>query len=336
MTSPRRILSAALLAVLAAPGAEAASVDALILLPQFNIIAIRDLEATQETENPALIGRDLIVTNPYNVNNDQDADGTVGSVSGALIVGRNVESTGVNTVRVQTGNARIGGTVTPAGAVTVQSGSGTVETGVTGIPSPEELEADFVSLSEDLRDLADTPGASFDDSDFNLKRLTAGAGGSGNLTDVSILTLPQSFLDGGVLSTLDIAADQRLILNVPGEMPTININGTGNFVSQGSRVLFNFYEATRINLNSGFSFNILAPLASVFQGGTALQGNLVANRVIQGAEIRDLRFIPTPGLAEELSELPPPSPTAVPLPAGAVLLLGALGALAAPRLRRPA
>ena len=112
------------------------------------------------------------------------------------------------------------------------------------------------------------------------------------------------------------------IVNVAGS----DIDITGNFNQNSGSILFNFYEADRLDITSTFNFSVLAPFADVLLAGGGMNGTLVAGTLDQRSELRPYDFHGTESLfvgplpqAEQL--------TAVPLPAAGAMLLAALGGL---------
>lgn len=99
-----------------------------------------------------------------------------------------------------------------------------------------------------------------------------------------------------------------IIINVAGT--TVNFN-TGNFVGNwlnaGVRAstIWNFYQATSINLDRNFNGAILAPLANL-QNSTAIDGSVFVKSFTQNGEIHLPNFsqtntIPVPGAAGVLA-----------------------------------
>lgn len=113
-----------------------------------------------------------------------------------------------------------------------------------------------------------------------------------------------------------------IIINVSGT--TINFSN-GNFTgmlanaSNAGKILWNFYEATSITLNSQFIGSILAPYADI-TAQSLMTGSIVANSITTTAEIH----LPTGG--DRTPYDGPTPPEAVPEPStNALLLLAGAG-----------
>lgn len=309
----KKYVTAAL--ICAAPVAQAATLDSLELLSGFNGIVLNDMTSTvSHVEGTLFVGGDLTASSGFYVNNRGLADGTVDNVSGALIVGGNITN-GLNDGGQ--GAIVVGGTVT--GPVSAGSNA-RLTTGAT--IAVNDVAASLTELSSALSMYSDTAGASVDSSDPNLKSLTSGAGGAGELEDIAIINLDaaatMAFLSGGNLANLTLDTDVTTILNLAGD----NITLSGNFNQDESSVLFNFFEATNLQINATFGFSVLSPYADVVLGSGGMDGTLVANNLDQRVELRPYG---TTGVFD--GTLPAPQVPAVPLPAAVWMLLAALGGL---------
>ncbi|MGB3727200.1 MAG: choice-of-anchor A family protein [Glaciecola sp.] len=89
-----------------------------------------------------------------------------------------------------------------------------------------------------------------------------------------------------VLTTSE-ALGARIVFNISGV--NIDLNGndwlikTSDWVSHSANnVLFNFFEATTVNINTALYGSVLAPNANVFGNGGMINGQLIANSFTTG------------------------------------------------------
>lgn len=315
------IMGAVAALTLSALPLHAASIDAGDLLSGFNAIALGNLNASSETEGTLFVGGNLI-SKGYTVYTRTTGQVTLGGNTGALFVGGNI--TGGNVNVNNGGNVVVGGNVN---ATLNRNGGGTLTTGAT-IPVDDVKDA-LLDLSADLATYATTPGASVNTLDQNQKSLTSGAGGTGMFEHIAILNLTSaqgmSLLKGGTFKTLNRTPGVTLIVNIAGAGHDI----TTNFNILDTNVLFNFFEATKLDVKTTFNFGILAPMANITATGGGTKGVIVGNNITQSTEFR-----PDGNKDIFTGKLPePPEVNVIPLPAGVWLLLGGLGALAAVRRR---
>lgn len=341
-------------AIVAAGGADAASLSPLDLMRSVNNIVLNDLRANAETEGTVYVGRNYTggaTVNPRNLD-----DAMVGGVSGALIVGGanagnpNVNNGatviagsnsgqinangasgdnaivigGANSGAVQTaqpGAISVGGA--NSGSLNAQSGgTAASNTGVTPSVPVAEMTAIFQAFSLELSLLTDTTGAFASASDQNNLFVESGS------ETFAVVNASEALVKTGTFKGVNDAAGQTTIINIGGKNVTVGANANGN----EPNVLFNFFEAETVTFNSAFNASFLAPFATVTLNGGGVNGTFVSFNMTQNAEIRP--YADNGLFGGDLP--PPPPPSAVPLPAAAWMLLAGLGALAGASRRRAA
>lgn len=126
-----------------------------------------------------------------------------------------------------------------------------------------------------------------------------------------------------------------LLINIAGVNVTqsggLSYNGSGSPSNAHSKVLFNYSDALTLDSsNIAILGSVLAPYANLTLSGGGINGNGIANNVVQrwGGEFHNFAFtgdLPTPG--------PDPEPTSTPEPSSAVIgvALCAMGTFAARR-----
>lgn len=278
--------------------ATAGSVDPLEMMSTFGLISLGDLTMASHAAAPVYAGGN--VTGSQSIN---PGTGTVGDISATLVVGGDLAGT-----PTLNNSTVVAGTISGG----VNGGGNTVTTGAS-VPVADVADA-FTALSASLASLGDTPGAVFGlkPGTTNNYVLHSGAGVDGfavlNFADTAFLSL-------GSLAEFSNTAG-TFIVNIGGT--TANISSPYN--QDDSTVIFNFYEATEVNVTATFGFGLLAPGAEVnlLAGGT--DTFVVGGEVFQQTEVR----------GTFTGDLPP---DVVPLPAGIWLTLSGLAGLAALRRR---
>jgi hypothetical protein len=116
-----------------------------------------------------------------------------------------------------------------------------------------------------------------------------------------------------------------VVVNVAGS--NITLPGSINFASAnglGASVIWNFYEATSINLSSKVWYgSILAPTADL-KFGNGIEGSIVARNIVQNGEARLGGFSGALSIAQRLAE---DVRAAVPEPATWAMMILGFGAI---------
>ncbi|MBE3638083.1 collagen-binding domain-containing protein [Mangrovicoccus algicola] len=312
-------------AVLAPLGASAASLDAEALMKSLNVIALGDADTSSvnHVEGPVYVGGNL-TSGTFNANTDGLAEATVGGVTGAVIVGGDVNThlnSGTN------GAIQIGGSLNGTSDVSYNSG-------VSGIPVADMVDT-FTSLAAGLSTLGDTSGVTYNTA-MNFKSFTSG---SGNSEGIAILNLSYAdalsmFTGAGQISFNIDASVTSFIINVAGtDFASDWSTQVGMQVNSNvSNVLFNFYEAEGVTFTSTWNASVLAPDALVTTAPGGTNGTIVAGELMLKGEVR-----PYGDTTVWTGTLPAAAPTTpVPLPAALPLALAGLGALGLVARRRRA
>lgn len=294
--------------------AMSATVDAVDIISNFTVTALGDLDFRGNTNGGVVVGGNFTAPNGGNISPD-GGGGTVDGQRGVVIIGGDASAPGnrvnVNINQDQNGGVVVGGTNNDA--FNINSATPADRIVGTGQIDPVAIRAAFDGLSAELAALSTTSGASLDAADRNQIRLTSGAGVDG----VATLNVANGdFLSGGTLTGFERDDNTTFIVNVGGESASIG----ANFNQVDTSTIFNFFEATSLNIGATFGFGILAPLADITQINAETRGFVVGNNIDQRSTIRNV-------FEGDLAGLAGPAVAPVPLPAAGFLLIAGLGGL---------
>lgn len=331
MTAWRTTLtkSLALLATLGAcmPAAEAAIQSAVSM---HNLVVFGDWTAGSNVAGTAVIGgnvlgnaTDIGVGNTFALSPGETVLTVVGSVNnsninvqkGSVQIGGNLVS---NVNLNQSGNSmQAGGSIT--GNV---NGSGKTVTANTGVV-PDVAGLFSLLKSESAAFAALTANSALSKPNTNQTIFVASPSGPNNAAVFNV-SFADLFGNQNANLQLQLNGADEVIINVSGAGGQIlnNVNnGFNNPFDVRSKVLWNFYEATSLQLDRTLYGSVLAPFAAV-TNTAVLEGSLVAATFNQRSQVH------LPGVTVS-SPLPPPPPAADAPEPGMASIFGGLAALAA-------
>ena len=272
-------------------------------LSTFNLVT-QTYTGNQEVEGRTFIGSDLVNLGSGQFGFQSPSDGALapdGTPLADLYVDGDLINSQVNLV--------VGDTAVISGT---QQG-GTVNNGALIQSATNLPDISFAQYQMESTYLQSLGGTAANLSDQNNKKFNT----------ASIMSVDLADLQSGGYS-LDPAAtpDGFVIINVSGTSGTFGANALGS-KTVASNVLWNFFEATSIQVNAAIFGHVLAPFADMngFTGST--EGTVIAAAVdLTNGELHQQEWL---GIIPE--ETAPP----VPLPAGLPLMLAGLGALGVAR-----
>lgn len=210
-----------------------------------------------------------------------------GFAGGTIEVGGNATTNAPSGTTFNVGGSFSGGN---PGAVNANLGS------AFSTPLIDSLEAqrtkligDLTLLSSTLNGYATTAGSGIDFSDWNNVKVTAVAGADG----FAVLNVDAAdlFNQSKVKAiSYSFAAGLTTVINVhgagsyPGETGGWSFNTLGGS-AYNSSVLFNFADATGLDINRMVHGSILAPFATLANTNTPIEGSVVARIFKQGGEV---------------------------------------------------
>jgi PEP-CTERM putative exosortase interaction domain len=283
--------------------AQAASLNAVELLQQYNLIVKGDMYSTQEVEGNVYIGGSLtgstlqvaLVEAPV-----PDA-----GLANLVILGDNEVTLNINNPDV---TVVIGGTNTG-----IINNAGRVITGSAPadlVPDPGTVFSTLDQWSVDLSHLATTGTYAEGEQGY-----TFGAG----VYNISLDDFRKMEFK------YDLAEGETIVFNVSGTDLAIHKNWPGVPYELGRQVVWNFYEAENVSIDAKVIGSVLAPNATLSGFSGSLEGSVFALAVnLTNGEIH---------LQQPEFDIDTP---VVPVPATLPLLIGGLGALAALRRRKAA
>lgn len=279
-----------------------------------NVYAIHDFTATSSDVEGAIVAGGNVTLSNYSVNaRNQDA---FGSQDYAVVAGGNLK---LNSGSINNGVSYVGGTASLSSAAPLKaSGSNPVDF--------KAAESYYKSLAGALDQL--DPSGSVARLWSGVKVTGSGKGG------VDVFDVSGDLFSTSSSWTLEqLVPGQTLIFNVSGKSGTFNGGGISFAPLAGYNVLFNFYEATSVNVK-GVIGSVLAPYATVSENWGVINGNVIVdtwNSTVQINTAHGFSAVDVPGLklGGKSADVPEPA-------SAALLALGLAAAAAAARRRRPA
>lgn len=312
--------------IAAAPlASNAASIDINEMANGFGVIALNTFSSTaiDHIESPVYAGGDatLATSTSFNIRGLDEV--SVGDVEGAVVVGGDI----VGSLNAGgSGDFVVGGTVT--GSTANIPASQTITTGAT--IDTAGVTAAFEASAAALASTTETTGASFDGDQNAQYNFVSGTGNADGLAVIDMsATEAASFFTGQNDMTFDIAAGvSTLVVNVEGDNYDISKGFNNN--AGITEVMFNFFEATVLSLNSTWNTSIMATDATLTTNTDVRGTFIVEDFVATNFEVRpfansDELFtgtLPTGTLAPTTTV---PVPAALPLAATGLALLGFVG-----------
>ncbi|MEO9648410.1 MAG: choice-of-anchor A family protein [Roseobacter sp.] len=285
--------------------AQAVTLSAPEILQQYNVITRGDfINRSDDIEGNAFIGGNLTSGNQFEFGAQDTSPRS--DVAELVILGDVDSSVGL----IRGGNAQRDVFIAGSSNAGLQN-SAVLTTDASLVP--ENVFDTLDALSTQLAGLEANSVAG-----VGTNRLTLDA--SGTTSGIAIFDLTIADLNLGEVDTI-LGDAELVVINVFGD-GAIATNFLGNSLPFGQKTIWNFTDAEDLVFERTFVGQILAGGATVENRGN-IEGTLFAETFVQGSEAHLNRF------TGELPEV-----TAVPLPAGGVLLLGGLAFFAGMRRRK--
>jgi choice-of-anchor A domain-containing protein len=308
----------ALVLALSAFGAHSAQAAVLNLMAPVggaNLYAIHDFTASSSDVEGAVVAGGNVTIASYSINaNNKDAFGTDGY---ALVSGGNLTLQGGS---INNGKAYVGGTSALTWAATPAM---TATNPVDFAAAPGY----YKSVANALADL--DPTGAVTSLWSGVKVTGSGHGG------VDIFDVPADLFANSSSWTLEqLVPGETLVFNVSGSAGTFN-NGGISFQPLGDyNVLFNFYEATSIDVR-GVIGSVLAPYATQTANWGVINGNVVVDTWSSTVQVNSNHYFNPVDIAGLKPDTRAHMETAhVPEPASMSLVLAGLAAVGMMRRKR--
>lgn len=293
------------------------------ILSEYNLVVRGDLSGRSHVDLNTFVGGNLTTANNGSAMDFSLKSYTVPGNVGLTVAG-NVQAQNAGTFKVLNGkSAVVGGTVGSSSNVLSAT---SVATGVPGLDVlRDSIFAELATLSNLYRDL--DVNSAVEAVGNNLNFLAAPSGPD----NVAVFTINASDLENPAIGQINLATNgaSSIIINVlgTGSGGTFDFGGKNfvdpwNTTAVRATTLWNFVDATTINLDSNWSGAILALNAHVHNKSN-IDGSVFANTMFLGGEVHQpyyTGFVPTVA--------------PVPEPSGIVLGLIGVGTMAGAALRR--
>jgi choice-of-anchor A domain-containing protein len=297
--------------------AHAGVIDLATQMGGANIYTVHDFSAPSSDVEGALVSGGNVTVSAYSINaKNADAFGANGY---AVVARNNLTLSGGS---INNGKAYVGGTMALQSAASPErAGSSPIDFDATS--------AYYKALALNLSKVGATG---------SITDLWGGSvvnGGGGGLIDVFNVST-DTFRTSHTWNTTGLTAGQTLIFNIGGQNGTFNSGGVSFEPLSAFNVLFNFYEATDVDVR-GVVGSVLAPNALMHAQSGVINGNVIVDSWTSAVQVNanhyfksvELAGFTAPGTVDTTNSGNP-----VPEPAGVALALAALGMMGLVRRRR--
>ena len=264
----------ALLAGLAAGHAGATAISAQTALSDFNAIIYTNAVTQSDVEGATVVGGNFQGTT---LNNNPTYSALPSGFDALNVYG----STSGNAINLNNGGkAYVGGT---SGATINFNGGGNFT--YSAPPSTiGDFETSLNALSTSLSQLSSTSTLP---PTGNNEVITATPGANG----IAVFNITASQLANIPSYTINTNGASTVVFNVSGTSATFSANDQSG-VTGANSIIWNFYQATTVQLNTQIAGTILATGASV-TNSNQIDGVLVANSFTGNGEVHDYQFTGT-------------------------------------------
>lgn len=244
------------------------------LLAQWNVVTSGNLEAVNDIGGNTFVGDNLSAPNSFTA---ASVGNSIPASEDSLVVGGNIDNGGP--INVNGGSVVAGGSIVDSRTINMNSHGTITEGNPSAVPTSPVSQ--FVLASQYWSTLVSNSRESVTPNrqlDFNCS-----ASASLAVFNVNANEMFGSGYQGFALKPS--AGTSEVIINISGA----NVNwASGNFFSQfntgfwDGRVLFNFFNATTVNLSGQIGGYVVAPFANLTEGNDIDGGVMAKNLTIDG------------------------------------------------------
>jgi choice-of-anchor A domain-containing protein len=252
----------------------ATPISAATALADFNAIIYTNATTSSDIEGASVIGGNFSGATVYNNPTDGGSVTQPAGFGALTVYGNQTGNTNIN----NGGSAYVGGSHQ---TINFNGGGGFYT-------APPSTIADFqTSLNALSTQLAGLTATSTLPTAQNNEQITATPGANGiavfNITAAQLSQIPSY--------VMNLNGSSSVIINVSGSSVTFNANDESG-ITGASNVIWNFYQATTVNLQTQIAGTILATGATV-TNGNQIDGTLVANAFNGQGELHSYGFTGT-------------------------------------------
>lgn len=308
-------LIALLLSTFASAGVQAGVLDLTTQMGNANIYTLHNFNGSNSDVEGAIVSGGSVTASSYAINHkDVDAYG------GYAVAARN--NLTVSNGSIENGKAFAGGTTTLTNVTAPP-------TSATSPVNFDQLADYYNALSTNLSHVGATGSVA---SKYSGVLVTGNGNGKVDVFNVS----SSMFANSSSWELAGVTAGQTLIFNVSGTSGTFNNGGVSFNPLSGYNVLFNFYEATSLDVR-GVIGSVLATKATVGPNYGVINGNVVVDAWNSSVQVNANHFfqpVEVTGFDVPGTSTTPAGSAAAPEPASVALFLGALGMAGLARRKR--
>jgi choice-of-anchor A domain-containing protein len=276
---------ALLFAALSVGAASAQTVNPLVALDEFNAIVFTNATTTSDIEGAAIIGGNFSGATVFN----NPVTGTPPGYASLTVFG----DTSGNSININNGGtAYVGGSK----GVGINFNGGGKYLSSTPPATISEFKSAFTSFSQSLSTLAATSVVPPTNNNEIFEAKPASDG-------VAVFDLTASQLANIPSFSVALNGATSVIFNVSGSSISYSANDESG-TTGANDIIWNFYQATSVNLGAQIGGSVLAPLANV-TNQNQIDGALVANSLTANGELHDYAYLGSSPLA--VAATPEPS-----------------------------